>query len=197
MHDSTKVTLTSIGKSNKNSRVFLLLFAIVYKKLLKQIIRKVINFQIGLIKFLCKFDKEAVYSYFTIDDLRKVGRKSIEGYLAENGVTGEDTPVGEATGEKSRNRNSEQEEILVNIDTNTNEVSDPVVRIKDSTVNMASNGDIRVQIFDGKNCSIWKKMILLLLEWEKCEWSASRARTGSVDEIYLLKHFKRSTRICE
>ena len=47
------------------------------------------------------------------------------------------------------------------------------------TRQMSKEGELKFQVFDGKDYSIWKKRISLYLKWKKCDEPATRERAAS------------------
>lgn len=50
------------------------------------------------------------------------------------------------------------------------------------TKKMSKEGELKFQVFDGKDYSIWKKRILLYLKWKKCDEPATREKTENENE---------------
>ena len=59
------------------------------------------------------------------------------------------------------------------------------------TRKMSKEGELKFQVFDGKDYSIWKKRILLYLKWNKCDELATRERaTSDNDDTWAEKNLK-------
>lgn len=47
---------------------------------------------------------------------------------------------------------------------------------------MTKDDECKVQVFDGRDYSIWKKCILLFLKWKKCGDAATREKLEKEDK---------------
>lgn len=107
----------------------------------------------NLIQILSKYQAKAIYETLKLDELRRVSKSLIETTLEL----------------QEKEEKAKQESIQ------------KVIVINENTDEMANNEELKLQVFDGKNYSIWKKRILMYLKWKKCDEPATRRKLDSED----------------